>query len=136
WYPTGWCSTSPSATCTGPPDRPASTARRPRPPPSANPTAAAEPDHRPLFTNHRGVRNVPATPSTIEMAATGARAADERSARDIVVIDVSEQLVITDCFVIVSADTERQVNAVAEEVEDKLAGDGHKVTRREGAREG
>lgn len=79
---------------------------------------------------------MPATPSATEMATTAARAADERSARDIVVIDVSEQLVITDCFVIASADTERQVNAVAEEVEDKLGEAGHKVTRREGAREG
>ena len=53
-----------------------------------------------------------------------------------VVIDVSGQLVITDCFVIASASNERQVNAIVDEVEEKMREAGYKPARREGAREG
>ena len=77
-----------------------------------------------------------ASPEALEMAAVAARAADDKLATDIVVIDVSGQLVITDCFVLASAETERQVNAVVEEIEDKLREAGHKPLRREGTREG
>ena len=57
-------------------------------------------------------------------------------ADDVVVIDVSGQLVITDCFVIASASNERQVNAIVDEVEEKMRLAGYKPARREGAREG
>ena len=70
------------------------------------------------------------------MARIAALAADEKLATEVVVLDVSEQLVITDCFVIASAPTERQVNAVVENVEDRLRDAGHKPVRREGTREG
>jgi ribosome-associated protein len=65
-----------------------------------------------------------------------ARAAAAKLAQDIVVIDVSAQLVITDCFVIASAANERQVNAVVDEVEEKMRLAGYKPARREGTREG
>lgn len=77
-----------------------------------------------------------ASPEALEMAAVAARAADEKLATNIVVIDVSDQLVITDCFVVASADNERQVNSVVEEIEDRLREAGHKPLRREGTREG
>ncbi|HMT50830.1 ribosome silencing factor [Dietzia sp. UBA5065] len=77
-----------------------------------------------------------ASPQAIEIAGVAARAADEKLATDIVVIDVSGQLIITDCFVLASAETERQVNAVVDEIEDKLREAGHKPLRREGTREG
>lgn len=70
------------------------------------------------------------------MAQVAARAADEKLASDVVVLDVSEQLVITDCFVIASAPNERQVNAIVDNIEDKLREAGHKPVRREGTREG
>ena len=70
------------------------------------------------------------------MAEVAARAAADKLGHDITVIDVSEQLVITDLFVIASADNERQVNAIVDEVEDKLREAGHKPARREGTREG
>jgi len=54
----------------------------------------------------------------------------------VVVIDVSGQLVITDCFVIASASNERQVNAIVDEVEEKMREVGYKPARREGTREG
>ena len=77
-----------------------------------------------------------ASPEALEMAAIAARAADEKLATNIVAIDVSGQLVITDCFVVASAETERQVNAVVEEIEEKLRDAGYKPLRREGTREG
>ncbi|AOW94783.1 ribosome silencing factor [Rhodococcus sp. WMMA185] len=70
------------------------------------------------------------------MARIAALAADEKLASDVVVLDVSEQLVITDCFVIASAPNERQVNAVVENIEERLRDAGHKPVRREGTREG
>jgi ribosome-associated protein len=79
---------------------------------------------------------VTASPEALEMAGIAARAADEKLATDIVVLDVSGQLIITDCFVLASAETERQVNAVVDEIEDKLREAGHKPLRREGTREG
>lgn len=77
-----------------------------------------------------------AAPEAIEMAAVAARAAASKLADDVVVIDVSGQLVITDCFVIASASNERQVNAIVDEVEEKMRRAGYKPARREGAREG
>ncbi len=71
-----------------------------------------------------------------EIAAIAARAADDKIATDVIVLDVSEQLVLTECFVIASASNERQVNAIVEEIEDQLREAGHKPTRREGTREG
>jgi ribosome-associated protein len=63
-------------------------------------------------------------------------AAADKKAHNIVVLDVSEQLVITDCFVIASAPNERQVEAIVDAVEEKLRERGVKPVRREGAREG
>ena len=77
-----------------------------------------------------------ADPEAIEMAAVAARAAASKLADDVVVIDVSGQLVITDCFVIASASNERQVNAIVDEVEEKMRRAGYRAARREGTREG
>src|SRR4051794_41807329 len=70
------------------------------------------------------------------MATIAARAAADKLADEVVVIDVSDQLVITDCFVIASASNDRQVNAIVDEVEEKMRLAGYKPARREGAREG
>lgn len=77
-----------------------------------------------------------ATTEAVGMATVAARAASNKLADDIVVIDVSAHLVITDCFVIASASNERQVNAIVDEVEDQMRLAGHKPARREGTREG
>ncbi|BDT94950.1 MULTISPECIES: ribosome silencing factor [Nocardia] len=77
-----------------------------------------------------------ASTESVEIAQVAALAADEKLASDVVVLDVSEQLVITDCFVIASAPNERQVNAIVDNVEEKLRAAGHKPVRREGTREG
>lgn len=77
-----------------------------------------------------------ASAEALEMSRIAALAADEKLAKDVVVLDVSEQLVITDCFVIASASNERQVNSIVENIEDQLREAGHKPVRKEGTREG
>lgn len=59
--------------------------------------------------------------SAPEVAVAAARAADEKGATDVVVLDVGEILGICDCFVIASARNVRQVEAVAEEVEEQVS---------------
>ena len=77
-----------------------------------------------------------ATSEARDLAVAAAHAAADKLASDVVVLDVSEQLVITDAFVIASAANERQVGAIVDNVEEKLRLEGHKPVRREGAREG
>lgn len=77
-----------------------------------------------------------ASPDSIRFATIAAQAADEKLAEEIAVIDVSDVLTITDAFIIASASNERQVNAIVEEIEDKLTENGMEPIRREGAREG
>jgi ribosome-associated protein len=77
-----------------------------------------------------------ANAEAIHMATIAAQAASAKLADDIVVIDVSDQLVITDCFVVASAANDRQVNAIVDEVEEKMRLAGYKPARREGTREG
>jgi ribosome-associated protein len=77
-----------------------------------------------------------ASEEAVGMATVAARAATDKLGDDVVVIDVSGQLVITDLFVIASASNDRQVNAIVDEVEEKMRAAGHKPARREGTREG
>ena len=63
-------------------------------------------------------------------------AAADKLASDIVLIDVSDRLAITDVFVIATAGNERQVEAIVDEVEEKLRLTGSKPIRREGRRDG
>lgn len=77
-----------------------------------------------------------ATDRSVELAKAAALAADDVLARDIIAIDVSEQMPLTDVFVIASAPNDRQVRAIVDAVEDKLRPMGAKPVRREGEREG
>jgi len=79
---------------------------------------------------------VSATEQSIGIARTAAHAAAEKIAQDIVAIDVSERLVITDIFLIASAPSERQVNAIVDGIEEELSKQGLKPVRREGRSEG
>jgi ribosome-associated protein len=74
--------------------------------------------------------------SSRELAIAAARAASSKNARDILILDVSELIVITDYFVIASGGSDRQVKTVAEEIERSVAALGVKPVRREGEREG
>lgn len=77
-----------------------------------------------------------ATAEAVSLAIAAAEAASDKLAEDIVAIDVSEKLVITDVFVLCSAGNERQVKAVVDAVEERLHGMGAKPLRREGESEG
>jgi ribosome-associated protein len=79
---------------------------------------------------------VTASARSIELAEAAAVAASDKLASDLLIIDVSEQLVITDCFVLASAPNDRQVKAVVDAVEERLLGLGAKPVRREGERDG
>ena len=73
-----------------------------------------------------------ASDDAIALAVAAAEAAADKLATDIVALDVSEQLVITDIFVLCSAANERQVKAVVDGVEERLHSLGAKPLRREG----
>ena len=81
------------------------------------------------------LRLVSATPHAIERARAAAAAAADKKAQDILILDVSDQLVITDCFVLASAAGERQVQAVVDEIELRLRQLGARPARREGERD-
>lgn len=73
-----------------------------------------------------------ATPAAQEITLTAARAAASKKGEDIVAIDVSDRLHLTDVFLLVAASNERQVGAVVDAVEDALREAGVKAVRREG----
>jgi ribosome-associated protein len=79
---------------------------------------------------------VTATDTAIALARIAGQAAADKLASDIVLIDVSERLAITDIFVIVTGNNERQVEAIVDEVERKLREADVKPLRREGKRDG
>lgn len=64
-----------------------------------------------------------------------AEAASDKKAIDLVVMNVAEQIVVTDYFVIATGNTDRQVSVIAEEVEDRLRDAGLRCRGREGERE-
>lgn len=77
-----------------------------------------------------------ATDRALTMAQVAAQAAADKKAADISVVDVSDRLAITDCFVIVTGTNERQVGAIVDAVEEAMRGAGEKPVRREGERDG
>jgi ribosome-associated protein len=79
---------------------------------------------------------VTASARSIELAEAAASAAADKLASDLAILDVSDQLVITDCFVLASAPNDRQVKAVVDGVEGRLLSLGAKPVRREGERDG
>jgi len=79
--------------------------------------------------------DVPASERSVELGLAAAQAAADKLASDVLLLDVSEQLVITDVFLLASAPSDRQVKAVVDEIEDRLRELGAKPVRREGAEE-
>lgn len=73
-----------------------------------------------------------ATPDAIELARTAARAAAERKAEQIIAIDVSERLALTDVFLIVSGANDRQVRSIVDAVDEAMLKAGAKRKMREG----
>ncbi len=78
-----------------------------------------------------------ATDRAVELAKVAAEAASDKLAQEIIAYDVSDQLVITEAFVLCSAPNDRQVRSIVDEVEDQLRiKAGAKPVRREGERDG
>ena len=67
-----------------------------------------------------------------ERVLTALRAATEKKALDVVVLDLREIASFTDFFVIVSGSNDRQVKAIADEVSDTLKKSGSPAARVEG----
>lgn len=81
---------------------------------------------------------MPASERAVELALAAAQAAADKKADDIVIIDVADQLVITDAFLVASAPNERQVQAIVDAIEERLLDlpEKAKPVRREGERGG
>ena len=77
-----------------------------------------------------------ATDHARDLVVAAARAASDKLAQRIVAFDVSEQLAITDAFLLASAPNDRQVRSIVDEIEEKLRDLGAKPIRREGERDG
>ncbi|HEX5332294.1 MAG TPA: ribosome silencing factor [Cellulomonas sp.] len=75
---------------------------------------------------------MPASERAIELAIAAARAAAELKADEIIALDVSAQLVLTDVFLIASGTNERQVSSIVDAIERALHLLGAKPLRREG----
>ena len=70
-----------------------------------------------------------------DMLRIAAGAADAKGGEDLVALDVSQPLPLVDVFLLVTGRSERNVAAIADEVEDRLLEAGHKRLRREGRQE-
>lgn len=78
---------------------------------------------------------MPATDHAVALTRTAARAAAEKKAGDIVAIDVSERLVLTDVFLILSGDNDRQVRAIVDAIDEAMLKAGAKRRLCEGLEE-
>ncbi|WP_066515659.1 ribosome silencing factor [Curtobacterium ammoniigenes] len=77
-----------------------------------------------------------ASARALELVHLAATAADDKQADDIVALDVSGPLPLTDAFLLASGRNERNVLAIADGIEERLLEAGAKPLRREGRTEG
>ena len=59
-------------------------------------------------------------PDALRISTIVARAADEKQASDVIVLDVGEILAITDLFVVASANNKRQVRTISDAITDAV----------------
>lgn len=79
---------------------------------------------------------MPADDRSRHLAVVAARAATNLKAREVIALDVSEHLVLTDVFVVTSGSSERQVRSIVDAVEESMHHEGVKALRREGVTQG
>ncbi len=77
-----------------------------------------------------------ASTRALDLVKVAAAAADSKQGEDLVALDVSGPLPLTDVFLLVTGRNERNVVAIAGEIEDKMIEAGAKPLRREGRQEG
>ena len=76
------------------------------------------------------------SPETAEqMLQIAANAAASKGGEDLLALNGSEPLPLVDIFILVTGNSERNVAAIADEIEDRLLEAGHKRLRREGRQE-
>jgi ribosome-associated protein len=85
-----------------------------------------------LIFSNKQKEPMTATAQAIEIASIAAAAAADKLGENLVALDVSEPMPLTDIFMLVSGRNERQVAAIADEIEEKLLESGVKALRREG----
>ena len=78
---------------------------------------------------------MPASKSVTELTQVAARAIAEKLGTDMIALDLSEQLVLSEVFLIATGGNVRQVDSIADFVEEKLREIGEKPARREGTEE-
>lgn len=78
---------------------------------------------------------VSSTISPRDAAILAARAASEKQATDLRILEMTDVIVIVDYFVIASGSTERHVKTIVDEIENQLNLRGLRVIRREGERQ-
>ncbi len=78
---------------------------------------------------------MPASKGVIELTQVAARAIAEKLGTDMIALDLSEQLVLSEVFLIATGGNVRQVDSIADFVEEKLREIGEKPARREGTEE-
>ncbi|MFY9303926.1 MAG: ribosome silencing factor [Rhodoluna sp.] len=77
-----------------------------------------------------------ATKEALQIVQIAAQAASDKVAENLVALDVTNPMPLTDIFLIVSGRNERQVMAISDGIEDKLLESGVKLLRREGKSSG
>ena len=77
-----------------------------------------------------------ASKEALRIVQIAAQAASDKVAENLVALDVTNPMPLTDIFLIVSGRNERQVMAISDGIEDKLLESGVKLLRREGKSSG
>ncbi len=78
---------------------------------------------------------MPASKSVIELTQIAARAASDKFGEEMVAVDLSDQMVLSEVFLIITGQNTPMVQSIADEVEEKLRLAGEKPARREGTDE-
>ena len=78
---------------------------------------------------------MPASKSVTALTQVAARAVAEKLGTDMIALDLSDQMVLSEVFLIATGGNVRQVDSIADFVEEKLREIGEKPARREGTEE-
>ena len=78
---------------------------------------------------------MPASKSVTALTQVAARAVAEKLGTDMIALDLSDQMVLSEVFLIATGGNGRQVDSIADFVEEKLREIGEKPARREGTEE-
>jgi len=78
---------------------------------------------------------MPASKSVIDLTQVAARAVAEKLGTEMIALDLTDQMVLSEVFLIATGANVRQVDSIADFVEEKLRELGEKPARREGTEE-